>query len=167
MEPPTAVPTEVPPAGPIHQYVLLFSDCFCFHAAGDNGAAGSSSSALAEPPAKASGEGSAASPGLFIAIYRPGESTKCQHEQFNGRWPVAIELGTPHEELELKHKVRSPRSLEVLLSRIPPDYLLSAKIHSYIGFTARGPREPYVARRVRLLILESWRISIFIHMYQI
>ena len=28
----------------------------------------------------------------------------------------------------------------------------------YIGFTARGPREPCIARRVRLLILESRRI---------
>ena len=49
---------------------FIFSNCFCFHAAGDNGAAGISSSALAEPPAKVSGEGTVASTRLFIAIDR-------------------------------------------------------------------------------------------------
>ena len=79
--------------------LYFFSTCFCLHAAGDHGAAGISSSALAEPPAKVSGEGTAASTRLFIAIDRLNLQ-KCQREQFNGRWPVAIELGTPHKELK-------------------------------------------------------------------
>lgn len=73
----------------IHQYALFFSTCFCLHAAGDHGAAGISSSALAEPPAKVSGEGTAASTRLFIAIDRLNlQSVSVNNSMAAGLWPL-------------------------------------------------------------------------------